>query len=534
MYEARYCKYITTNKSRFATPQEIKNCCLPISRNKNLNGCGVPLYYDNEFLYVDSSDSHYYIQGQTGCKKSRIIDTNTVNSIIHAGESFVVNDPKGETYRRTYNAAKENGYKISVLNLRDVDNSNGWNPLNLSFEYYSKGNIAEAEQCINDFVEAVMTTALDTSDKYWPESAAMLLTYCVELLIDSVPMECFNMANVIQMTYESNASILKDILAKMDQTTTAAICMHSILDLTAEKTSSCIYSTLKQGLKPFIQNKSLLNLLCNNDINYEDLVKKKTAIYIIYPDEKSSLAPLITLFFTQCYQYLVTYSSKFCDAKLPIRVNFVLDEFSNLPAIDNFDNRISEARGHNIRYFLISQSFGQLRNKYKETADTIVSNCDWIIFPSKEYEFMDTVSKMCGKEYDYYGVEHNLMDISEIAHLKKYQDGAEALILKSGEYPFVTKLPDYKYTNIFKVYSEVNKINIIKSDFKPEFIDFRDWIAGINNGTYNFPFPKKKRTYDYNANKSAPSSSDRLSDDIKKKLEDKWDELFGPLDSSEG
>ena len=200
---------------------------------------------------------------------------------------------------------------------------------------------------------------------------------------------------------------------------------------------------------------------------------------------------MITLFFTQCYQYLVTYSSKFCDAKLPIRVNFVLDEFSNLPAIDNFDNRISEARGHNIRYFLISQSFGQLRNKYKETADTIVSNCDWIIFPSKEYEFMDTVSKMCGKEYDYYGVEHNLMDISEIAHLKKYQDGAEALILKSGEYPFVTKLPDYKYTNIFKVYSEVNKINIIKSDFKPEFIDFRDWIAGINNGTYNFPFPKK-------------------------------------------
>lgn len=495
MYEAKYSQYITRSKSRFASVEEIKDACVPIRKKHACGGCGAPLYYEDGTLYVDPSDAHYYIQGQTGSKKSRVVETNIINSILEAGENMVVNDPKGEAYRRTALRAKEKGYKVLVLNLRDVTKSSGWNPLSLPLRLNMNGNVADSEQAINDFVDAVMgPSRRTTNDIYWPENAAMLLTYCTELLMDSVPLDCFHMSNVIQLTHECNAPSLKKILENMDQTSSAAISMHGILDLVAEKTSSCIYSTLKQALKPFIQNKSLLDLLCRNDIDFADLVNRKTAVYIIYPDEKTSLGFLITLFFTQCYQYLVSYSSQFSDSRLPIRMNFVLDEFSNLPAVENFENRISEARGHNIRYFLFGQSFGQLKNKYNEIADTIIANCDWIIFPSKEASFLETIATMCGKEYDYYGTEHDLVNTSELQHLKKTADGAEVLILKSGQYPFITKLPDYQYIDVFDTLPEA-ELKDIESFDSPVYLTFGEWIDGINK-IYNFPFPRQKRLHD--------------------------------------
>lgn len=488
MYEAKYSHYITKNESKFATPEEIKAICAALRSDAPPTGCGAPLFYRDEVLYVDDSDAHYYIQGQTGSKKSRVVENNIINSIIAKGENGIINDPKGEAYRRTANHAKKNGYNTLVLNLRDVVRSNGWNPLDLPYRFYSTGNIPEAEQAINDFTQAVMGPAARTaSDQYWPQNAEYVLTYCIKLLMDSVPQECFNISNVIQLTHEGNARKMRRILSLMDPSSSTAICMRAILDLTAEKTSSCIYSTLKQALKPFSQNKSLLELLCRSDIKYENLVQEKTLIYIIYPDEKSTLGFLISLFFTQCYQYLIAYSAQFPDGRLPIRVNFVLDEFSNLPAVENFENRISEARGHNIRYFLFGQSFGQLKNKYKENADTIIANCDWIIFPSKEYAFLDTVSKMCGKEYDYYGVQHDLISVCEMQHLKKYPDGAEVLILKSGQYPFITKLPDYEHLAVFEICPPATPEEIA-CRFSPIFFTFDEWFSQLGR-RFPFPFP---------------------------------------------
>lgn len=499
MYEAKYSQYITKNKAKFATPEEIKSECTVVCSGKAPKGCGMPLYYEKGNLYVDSSDSHYFVKGPTGSKKSRVVGNNIINTILEAKENAIINDPKGELYRRTGTSAKEKGYNVLVLNFRDVTKSSGWNPLSLAFDFYSNGNMPEAEQTINDFVNAVVAPSVTSSDRFWSDMGGIVLAYCTKCLMDSVPIECFNMSNIIQMTHEGNASAFRRILMEMDPLSSAAICMHSVLDLQAARTSSCIYATLKQALIPFTQNKALLELLCRRDIQLGDLVKPKTVIYIIYPDEKKSLGCLISLFFTQCYQYLVAYSSQFSDCKLPVRVNFVLDEFSNLPPIDNFENCISKARGHNIRYFLFCQSYSQLKNKYKENAQTILSNCEWVVFPSKEYDFMEMVSRLCGKEYDYYGTEHDLVSVSEMQHLRKFRDGAEVLILKSGHYPFITKLPDYEHIKIFGSFPEAT-FDEVKSSFTPMFLDFSDWVNGIGD-IYNVPFPKKKREVDLRYNK---------------------------------
>lgn len=484
MYESKYSKYLTHNTVRFAEEKEITSGLSDLE-----DRAGVPLYSKDGRVYIDASDNHTVVVGPTGCKKSRLTVMTTVASVINSGESAVVNDPKGEIYANTASLAKRRNADVFVLNLRDTRKSNSWNPLYQAYEKYHLSQPDEAMQYINDFAETLVAPALKcTVDKYWGDCAKQLLTSLSLMLIDSVPLNYCNIANLIQLCYEENCATLKNLLSKMDQQSTAAFGLHTVVDLEAEKTKSCIYSTLMAILTPFLQNSGLLKLLSGNSIKLDELGKKQTIVYLIYPDEKNSLNFIVNMFLTQCYEVLVNEAAKNDDDKLKIRVNFVLDEFSNLAAIDNFENRISEARSKNIRYFLYIQSYSQLEQKYKENAETMISNCNnWVCFGSKEMKFLNKVSEICGKETDYNGIEHPLISASNIQYLKKGKEYSEVLILRQGMYPYVAELPDYSILKLFKDVSRADLKNI-EDDSKAEFFTFSVWISGIERDKFRYPF----------------------------------------------
>ncbi|MBR0113001.1 MAG: type IV secretory system conjugative DNA transfer family protein, partial [Clostridia bacterium] len=391
MYEAKFSKYITKSHSRFAEPEEI-TAGLQKTGSSGSTCAGVPLYYDGECLYEDTSDAHTIGVGPTGCKKTRTLVIPLVNSIISAGESAVINDPKGELYKYTGGLARQRGADIRILNFRKPSSSNGWNPLSMPYKYYKMGEEEEAVQAINDFISSVIAPLLEkTVDRYWSDSANSFMVSAALMLMDSVPAAYFNLKNLIQFCYEDNAPYLKKMVENMDQSSSAVMGMRPTLDLEAERTKSCIFSTVLSAFSPFMKNNKLLDMLCADDISFTGLGEKQTIIYVIYPDEKTNLNFLVNAFLTQCYEALISISEKDHGGRVPLRVNFVLDEFSNLPAIPNFDNRISEARSHNVRFHLFIQSYGQLQNKYKEHAETILSNCNnWICFSSKEIGFLKT------------------------------------------------------------------------------------------------------------------------------------------------
>lgn len=488
MYEAKYQKYIMHNTTRFAEAEEIKKCCLSVD---NGSAAGIPLYYDFKNLYVDNEDNHSIIIGPTGCKKSRITVFSTVASIIKAGESAIINDPKGEIYRNTAGIAKEKDFNVFVLNFRKPSESHFWNPLRQARNFFDKGMDDEGYQCLADFAELVIEPAIkNDKDKYWESSTKSFLIALLLVLNDSVSEDYFNLTNLLSFSYEENQGTLKGMLADMDQTSVAAYGMHTVLDLKAENTKSCIYGTLQAVISSFVNNKGLLRMLSDSSFDIESIGKKQTIIYIIYPDEKKSLNFLVNLFLTQCYETLVAIAASEENDRLPIRVNFVLDEFSNLTPVSNFDNRISEARSKNIRYFLVVQSYGQLKDKYNECAETILSNCNnWICFSSKETDFLDKLSRICGKEIDYNGIEHDLLPASSMQYFHKGKEGAEVLIIKQGQFPFVTELPDYEYTSLFKNYVK-KEVPIIKSISNAKFVSFTEWIAKVNNDEFKFPYPK--------------------------------------------
>lgn len=491
MYEAKYQKYVTKNTARFAEPEEVCATVSPLKSSDGVVSAGIPIYYNDKMLYVDNSDGHTMVIGPTGCKKSRITVFSTVASVIEAGESAIINDPKGEIYRKTAARARAKGMKVYLLNFRNPSKSHYWNPLRQAFSFSVAGKEDEALQCINDFAHTVVAPAIEkTNDRYWGDTSEAFLSSLALILMDSTSPEYFNLTNLIPLCYEENFSKLKSLLWEMDETSTAAYGLHTVLDLQAEKTKSCIYSTLLSVLSPFMKNKNLLKMLSDSSFDIEDLGKQPTLIYIVYPDEKNTLNFLVNVFLTQCYETLVSFAHGCAGDKLPVRVNFILDEFSNLTKISNFSNRISEARSKNIRYFLFLQSFGQLKQKYDDCAETIISNCNnWICFSSKEMEFLDKISRICGQEVDYNGIEHSLLSPFQMQHLRKGHDLSEVLIIKQGLHPFVTELPDFDYVEMFSNYetSELIDVDVFS---KACFISFNEWRDKIKNGDFKYPFHK--------------------------------------------
>jgi len=151
------------------------------------------------------------------------------------------------------------------------------------------------------------------------------------------------------------------------------------------------------------------------------------------------------MFIKQVYEIMISEAHKNPQKRLPIRVNFVLDEFANIPKIPEMPSMISAARSRNMRFFLYVQSMQQIVQKYDKEAHTIKGNCDnWVFLSTREKELLDEISYLCGSSsyINTFGtIERKpLISISELQRFNK--NLGEALILHGRNHPLVAELPD--------------------------------------------------------------------------------------------
>ena len=127
--------------SRWAKEREIKEelVQVPIKQSKS-KAAGVPLILNDKEMWVDNSDYHSLVIGATGSGKTQTVILPTVHSLAKAKESMIITDPKGEIYEGTSNMLRAKGYDILLLNFRDPQNGNSWNPMTLPYQMYKKGN----------------------------------------------------------------------------------------------------------------------------------------------------------------------------------------------------------------------------------------------------------------------------------------------------------------------------------------------------------------------------------------------------------
>ena len=307
--------------------------------------------------------------------------------------SYVFTDPKGELYDKTAGYLRENGYKIKVLNLVRPEKSDGYNPL------HHIRNQIDVDIIANTIVKG-QKDAASSSDPFWDDMAEMLLKSLIYYLREVRPPEEQNLASCAELVRAANNNggdnLLSNLINQLPHQHPARTNYRSI-EVSSDKTYGSILSSLQSKLGKF-DSKAIAELTSTNTIDFEEIGKEKTALYVISSDTHAAYDFLLTIFFSQMIQRLYDFADE-CGGELPVQTFFILDEFANIGKIPDFDKKISTSRSRKISFSVILQNLDQLEAVYKESHETILGNCDTHVFlGSNSQKTVEYFSKALGEK----------------------------------------------------------------------------------------------------------------------------------------
>ncbi|MCR4581632.1 MAG: type IV secretory system conjugative DNA transfer family protein [Bacilli bacterium] len=407
---------------------------------------GVVFVNDGKNMWVDDSEYHTLVVGVTGSGKTSAVVDPLVYSLAKAGESMVFTDPKGEIYRNHTTYLKHKGYNIVVLNFRNPQNGNAWNPLMVPYKLYKEGNRDKALELIDDVANNVVKNDGPQQDPFWQDSAADYLAANILGLIEDAKENEINLKSVNVMTtvgedkFGGNSTYIKEYFKlKGEQSSTYMLASNTIN--APQDTKGSILSTFRLKIRNFGSRDNLTEMLSYSDFDIADIGKKKTAVFIIVQDEKKTYHALATIFIKQAYEVLIDVAQNSPGSHLPFRTNFILDEFANMPALKDITTMVTAARSRHIRFTFIIQNYAQLDQVYgKEEAQTIRSNCANLMYLlTTELAALEEISKLCGEVKSKKDDKTASVPLITVADLQKLQLN-EVIIIRNRQNPFRTKL----------------------------------------------------------------------------------------------
>lgn len=438
--------------SRWCKDSEMKKTLKEVDpKAYSADAAGLVVINDGHRMWVDDGEMHNLIVGATGSGKTQIVVFPLVQSLAKHEESMIITDPKGEIYENTAEMLKERGYNIVVLNFRDPQRGNAWNPMTLPYNLYKEGNMDKAIELLDDLALNILYEEKSgNADPFWEKSGADYFSgLSLGLFEDGTEKQInLNSINLMATIGEErfggpNSNYIKEYFNGKDPSKPAYINASGTV-YAPEETKGGILSTFKQKIKIFSARENLSEMLSYSDFDMKDIGRKKTAVFLIIQDEKKTLHPLATIFIKQCYETLIDVAQE-SGGKLPYRTNFILDEFANMPPLKDVTTMVTAARSRLIRFNFIIQNYAQLTQVYgKENAETIKGNCNIMYLISNELSALEEISKMCGevksKEKDK-TASTPLVTVSDLQRLSQF----EMITLRLRMMPFKTKLvPNFK------------------------------------------------------------------------------------------
>lgn len=420
-----------------------------VSTDKHVEGAGIPLINDGKNLWVDNSDYHTMIIGSTGSGKSESIVKPMVNLLAKKGESMIINDPKGELYKYCGDYLKDQDYNIVVLNFREPEKGNAWNPLAIPYYYFKNGNMDKATELVEDIANNILVDPKNKDAAFWEKSGADYFSALAIGLFrdgkeDEINLNSINLMSTVGEERFGASNYVKEYFGIKGETSPEYIFGSTTFNAPNE-TKGGILSTFRQKIRIFASREKLSEMLSYSDFDMRSIGEKKTAVFLIIHDEKTTYHSLLTVFLKQCYETLIEVAQS-NGGKLKYRTNFILDEFANMPPLQDVDSMVSAARSRDIRFTFIIQNFSQLNDVYgKEIAETLKGNCGNLVYLiSTEMAALEEISKMCGevksKEKDK-TASTPLVTVSDLQKMKLGQ----VIIKRLRMNPFKTKLePDMK------------------------------------------------------------------------------------------
>ena len=335
--------------------------------------------------------------GGSGAAKTRSF---VLPNILTANTNYVITDPKSEVLLATGGYLKEQGYDVRVLNLVNLEQSDGYNP----FRYLRDEK--DVLKLVNNLIQSTTPKGSHESDPFWTSAETALLQAIILMLFQEAPEYEQNFSMVMRVLEyaevreedEGHVSPLDLLFESIERRKpdSVAVRQYKVFKLAAGKTAKSILVSTAVRLAPF-NLPQIQALTDHDDMDLYTLGEKKVALYAVIPDNDNTFNFLVSLLYAQAFQALYYSADQIHHGPLPRHVRFVLDEFAAMP-LPGFTRELATMRSRSISASVIIQNMAQIKELYKDSWETIPGNCDTILYlGGNESSTHKYVSEMLGK-----------------------------------------------------------------------------------------------------------------------------------------
>ena len=335
--------------------------------------------------------------GGSGAAKTRSF---VLPNILTANTNYVITDPKSEVLLATGGYLKEQGYDVRVLNLVNLEQSDGYNP----FCYLRDEK--DVLKLVNNLIQSTTPKGSHESDPFWTKAETALLQAIILMLFQEAPEYEQNFSMVMRVLEyaevreedEGHVSPLDLLFESIERRKpdSVAVRQYKVFKLAAGKTAKSILVSTAVRLAPF-NLPQIQALTDHDDMDLYTLGEKKVALYAVIPDNDNTFNFLVSLLYAQAFQALYYSADQIHHGPLPRHVRFVLDEFAAMP-LPGFTRELATMRSRSISASVIIQNMAQIKELYKDSWETIPGNCDTILYlGGNESSTHKYVSEMLGK-----------------------------------------------------------------------------------------------------------------------------------------
>ena len=463
----KYRKGMEYGTARWGTPADIKPFIDPVFENNVLLTQTERLMMSNRPKDPKNArNKNILVIGGSGSGKTRFF---AKPNIMQLHSSYVITDPKGSLICEVGQLLQRAKYRIKVLNTINFSKSMHYNP----FAYLRSEK--DILKLVNTIIVNTKGEGAQSAEDFWVKSERLFYSALIGYIFYEAPEEEKNFTTMLDMINASEAkeddsefqSPVDLMFARLEEKDPEhfAVRQYKKFLLSAGKTRASILVSCGARLAPF-DIRELRELMEYDEMELDTLGDRKTALFLIMSDTDSTFNFVIAILQSQLFNLLCDKADDVYGGRLPVHVRCILDEFANIGQIPQFDKLIATIRSREISASIILQSQSQLKAIYRDNADTIVGNCDTMLFlGGKEKTTLKEISEILGKEtIDSFNTSENRG--KEISHGLNYQklgkelmtqdeiatmDGGMCILQVRGIRPFfskkydITKHPNYKY-----------------------------------------------------------------------------------------
>ena len=463
----KYRKGMEYGTARWGTPADIKPFIDPVFENNVLLTQTERLMMSNRPKDPKNArNKNILVIGGSGSGKTRFF---AKPNIMQLHSSYVITDPKGSLICEVGQLLQRAKYRIKVLNTINFSKSMHYNP----FAYLRSEK--DILKLVNTIIVNTKGEGAQSAEDFWVKSERLFYSALIGYIFYEAPEDEKNFTTMLDMINASEAkeddsefqSPVDRMFARLEEKDPEhfAVRQYKKFLLSAGKTRASILVSCGARLAPF-DIRELRELMEYDEMELDTLGDRKTALFLIMSDTDSTFNFVIAILQSQLFNLLCDKADDVYGGRLPVHVRCILDEFANIGQIPQFDKLIATIRSREISASIILQSQSQLKAIYRDNADTIVGNCDTMLFlGGKEKTTLKEISEILGKEtIDSFNTSENRG--KEISHGLNYQklgkelmtqdeiatmDGGMCILQVRGIRPFfskkydITKHPNYKY-----------------------------------------------------------------------------------------